>query len=206
MTLNVLTLSTLFPDMSRPNFGVFVERQARELASRPDADVTVIAPVGVPYWPLSLAPHYAALRALPRKERWRELTVYRPIFRILPKIGGRTNVGAMTRAILPLVRRLHAERPFDVIDASFFFPDGPVARRLSRALGIPYSVKARGADIHYWGTQPGRARASWCARPRTTPPACSPCRTRCAARWRAWASMPTRSASIIPGSISTRSN
>ena len=47
MTLNVLTLSTLFPDMSRPNFGVFVERQARELASRPDADVTVIAPVGV---------------------------------------------------------------------------------------------------------------------------------------------------------------
>ena len=106
MTLNVLTLSTLFPDMSRPNFGVFVERQARELASRTDADVTVIAPVGVPYWPLSLAPQYAALRALPRKERWRELTVYRPIFRILPKIGGRTNVGAMTRAILPLVRRL----------------------------------------------------------------------------------------------------
>lgn len=33
MTLNILTLSTLFPDMSRPNFGVFVERQARELAS-----------------------------------------------------------------------------------------------------------------------------------------------------------------------------
>ena len=156
MTLNVLTLSTLFPDMSRPNFGVFVERQARELASRPDADVTVIAPVGVPYWPLSLAPHYAALRALPRKERWRELTVYRPTFRILPKIGGRTNVGAMTRAILLLVRRLHAEKPFDVIDASFFFPDGPVARRLSRALGIPYSVKARGADIHHWG----RSRAT----------------------------------------------
>ena len=31
MTLNVLTLSTLFPDMSRPNFGVFVERQAGSL-------------------------------------------------------------------------------------------------------------------------------------------------------------------------------
>ena len=46
MTLNVLTLSTLFPDMSRPNFGVFVERQARELASRPDVSVTVVAPIG----------------------------------------------------------------------------------------------------------------------------------------------------------------
>ncbi|MEC3912035.1 glycosyltransferase [Sphingobium sp. CR2-8] len=153
MALNVLTLSTLFPDISRPNFGVFVERQARELASRPEADVTVVAPVGLPPWPLSLAARYAPLRALPRKERWRELTVYRPTFRIIPKFGGRTNVGAMTRAILPLVRRLHAEKPFDVIDASFFFPDGPVAQRLSKALGIPYSVKARGADIHYWGTQ-----------------------------------------------------
>ncbi|KQN10183.1 glycoside hydrolase [Sphingobium sp. Leaf26] len=153
MALNVLMLSTLFPDISRPNFGVFVERQARELASRPEADVTVIAPVGLPPWPLSLASRYAALRALPRKERWRELTVYRPTFPIIPKFGGPTNVGAMTRAILPLVRRLHAEKPFDVIDASFFFPDGPVAQRLSKALGIPYSVKARGADIHYWGTQ-----------------------------------------------------
>lgn len=154
MTLNVLTLSTLFPDISRPNFGVFVERQSRELASRPEARVTVIAPVGMPPWPLSLASRYAPLRALPRKERWRELTVYRPTFLALPKIGARTNVGAMTRAILPLVRRLHAEQPFDVIDASFFFPDGPVAQRLSKALGIPYSVKARGADIHYWGTRP----------------------------------------------------
>lgn len=155
MTLNILMLSTLFPDLSRPNFGVFVERQARELASRPEADVTVIAPVGLPPWPLSLAGRYAPLRALPRKERWRELTVYRPTFPIIPKIGGRTNVTTMTRAILPLVKRLHAQKPFDVIDASFFFPDGPVAQRLSKALGIPYSVKARGADIHHWGTQRG---------------------------------------------------
>ena len=151
MTLNVLTLSTLFPDMSRPNFGVFVERQARELASRPDVKVTVIAPIGIPVWPFSMAEHYEALRSLPAKERWQDLIVYRPIFRTIPKIGARSNVRSMTRAILPLVRRLHEQQPFDVIDASFFFPDGPVAQRLSRALGIPYSVKARGADIHYWG-------------------------------------------------------
>ncbi|WP_242126000.1 glycosyltransferase [Sphingobium sp. Sx8-8] len=155
MTLNVLTLSTLFPDMSRPHFGVFVERQARELASRDGVKVTVVAPLGIPPWPLSTARHYAPLRALPRKERWKDLTVYRPTFPIIPKFGGRMNVYSMTRAILPLVRQLHAQQPFDVIDASFFFPDGPVAQRLSRALGIPYSVKARGADIHYWGTRRG---------------------------------------------------
>jgi teichuronic acid biosynthesis glycosyltransferase TuaC len=155
MALKVLMLSTLFPDITRPNFGVFVERQARELASRAEAHVTVIAPVGIPPWPLSRAAPYDALRALPRQERWKDLIVHRPIFPIIPKIGGRTNVASMTRAILPLVRRLHGERPFDVIDASFFFPDGPVAQRLSKALGIPYSIKARGADIHYWGKRPG---------------------------------------------------
>lgn len=153
MTLNVLTLSTLFPDMSRPNFGVFVERQARELASRPNVKVTVVAPLGVPIWPFGASSRYSALRALPYKERWKDLTVYRPVFATIPKIGARLNVGNMTRAILPLVKRLHEEQPFDVIDASFFFPDGPVARRLSKALGIPYSVKARGADIHYWGNR-----------------------------------------------------
>lgn len=158
MTLNVLMLSTLFPDMSRPNFGVFVERQARELASRDGVRVTVVAPLGIPPWPLSAAGRYAPLKALPRKERWKDLAVYRPVFPIVPKFGGGLNVHAMARAILPLVRRLHAEQPFDVIDASFFFPDGPVARRLSRALDIPYSVKARGADIHYWGTRKGTRR------------------------------------------------
>lgn len=151
MALKVLMISTLFPDMSRPNFGVFVERQARELASRPEAHVTVVAPVGIPPWPLSNTPPYDALTALHHHERWKDLIVHRPRFTVIPKVGGRLNVGAMTRAILPLVRRLHGERAFDVIDASFFYPDGPVAQRISKAIGVPYSIKARGADIHYWG-------------------------------------------------------
>lgn len=147
-------LSTLFPDMTRPNFGVFVERQARELASREGVDVTVMAPVGLPPWPLSFTERYRHMRHLPTEEHWRELTVFRPRFPVVPKIGGRLNVRTMTRAILPLVKRLHAENSFDVIDASFFYPDGPVAANLSCKLGIPFSVKARGADIHYWGRLP----------------------------------------------------
>ena len=157
MSLRVLTLSTLFPDATRPNFGLFVERQTRELAERDGVDVTVVAPRGIPPWPLSRHARYRALASLPAREAWRGLDVHRPRFPILPAIGGRWHPALMTRAILPLVARLHGERPFDVIDASFFFPDGPVARRLSMALGIPYSVKARGADIHHWGHHPATA-------------------------------------------------
>ncbi|MBB6122721.1 glycosyltransferase [Sphingobium subterraneum] len=159
MVLRVLTLSTLFPDQTRPNFGVFVERQTRELAGREGTDVTVIAPIGIAPWPLSALAPYRTLRALPDKEQWQRMTVYRPRFPLIPKIGGRFHVRMMTRAILPLVRRLHEQQPFDVIDASFFYPDGPVAANIARALAIPFSVKARGADIHYWGRTPATRSA-----------------------------------------------
>ena len=41
----------------------------------------------------------------------------------------------------PLARRLHAETPFDLVDAQFFYPDGPAAMRVADELGLPFSVK-----------------------------------------------------------------
>lgn len=157
MALRVLTLSTLFPDASRPNFGIFVERQTRELAGRPGVDLTVIAPIGVPPRPFSFMGRYKALSALPLEEQWRGLTVHRPRFPILPAIGARFHPARIAHTVLPLVRRLHGKQPFDVIDASFFYPDGPAAMRIAQALDIPFSIKARGADIHLWSKKPGCA-------------------------------------------------
>lgn len=102
-----------------------------------------------------MANNYAALKTLPGQEQWRGLDVYRPRFMAIPRIGGRLNPAMIARAVLPLARRLHAEQPFDLIDAEFFYPDGPAAMRLSGALGIPFTIKARGADIHHWGYDPG---------------------------------------------------
>lgn len=149
--LRVLTLSTLFPDAVRPGFGVFVGNQTKHLAKRPDVDLTVIAPLGLPPAPLDRFGRYAPLRHLPLLERWEGIAIHRPRFPLWPIVGARLTPGFMARAIMPLVKQLHQEKPFDVIDAEFFWPDGPVALRLSQALGIPFSIKARGADIHYWG-------------------------------------------------------
>ncbi|MGQ0559366.1 MAG: glycosyltransferase [Sphingosinicella sp.] len=153
--LRVLTLSTLFPSAARPRLGLFVERQARELATHPDVELEALAPVGLPAWPLSLHPHYAPLAQLPREESWNRLKVHRPRFRVRP---GRVQAGAaaaMADALLPFLHCLRERFPFDVIDAQFFWPDGPAAMRLARALGLPFSVKARGADIHFWAHRPG---------------------------------------------------
>ena len=58
--LHVLTLSSLFPDATRPNFGVFVERQTAALMARPGVAVRVVAPIGLPVWPLARASRYRA--------------------------------------------------------------------------------------------------------------------------------------------------
>ena len=149
--LRVLTLATLFPDATRPNFGVFVERQMLGLAARDDVDLRVIAPVGLPPWPLSRHSRYTALADLPRSESWKGLDVRRPRFVTLPGTGGRLHAVVLTRALIPLLTALRRDFPFDVIDAEFFFPDGPAAIALGRHFGVPVSIKARGADIHHWG-------------------------------------------------------
>lgn len=153
--MRILTLSTLFPAASRPNFGIFVERQTAALTSVRDFAVTVINPIGIAPWPLSLFQEQSAPRAFTLEEQWGELDVYRPRFTAIPKIGGRLNPSMIARAVLPLAKRLHSEIGFDLIDAEFFYPDGPAAMRIAAELDLPFTIKARGADIHHWGKQPG---------------------------------------------------
>lgn len=149
--LRVLTLSTLFPNGAEPELGPFVARQTLALAAQPGVAVEVAAPIGLPQWPLSLHPHYAARAALPPEEECCGLRVHRPRFTVWPKLGQARTAVAMAEALLPPLRT----QGFDVIDAEFFWPDGPAAARLSAKLGIPFSVKARGSDIHYWGKRAG---------------------------------------------------
>ena len=155
--LRVLTLSTLFPTAAQPTFGLFVERQILGLASLAGVEVEVVAPVGLPPWPLTAHPRYAQRARLPRREEWKGLIVHRPVFPILPKLGERWTASSMARTLLPLLRGIRTRFPFDVIDAEFFWPDGPGAMRLGRALGVPFSVTARGSDIQYWMHRPAVA-------------------------------------------------
>ncbi len=155
--MRVLSLSTLYPNDHTPNFGVFVERQMQAVMRRGDVDLVLVNPIGLPPFPLSLHPRYAPLRAVAAREERGGVPVLRPRFRLVPGIGGRFNAAAVARAVLPLARRLHADQPFDLVDAQFFHPDGAAAVRIGAALGLPVSIKARGADIHHWGKAPGTA-------------------------------------------------
>ena len=115
-----------------------------------------MAPVGIPPFG-RFHPRYKALAALPEVENWKGLHVYRTPFAHIPGVGGRYDTKALTRALLRPLRDIREQFPFDVIDAEFFWPDGPAAIALGKALDVPVSIKARGADIHYWGKIPATA-------------------------------------------------
>lgn len=151
----VLSLSTLYPNATEPRFGAFVALSMEALAAHGDWHVTLLNPIGMP--PMRMG-RYARLAAAAQDGTEGGVAVYRPTFPVLPGLSARWNAASIVRKALPLVRRLHAEAPFDLVDAQFFFPDGPAAAAIARELGLPLSIKARGADIHYWGSK------GWCRR------------------------------------------
>ncbi len=157
-SLRVVTLSTLFPHAAQPNFGVFVGAQTLALAARPGVEVRVVSPLPLPPAPLDQHPRYRWLRDLPLEETWQGLRVARPRMRILPGLSAPLNPWLLARAVRPVLAAWRREGfAFDVLDAQFFYPDGPAAIRLAREFGVPCSIKARGADIHHWGHRPGCA-------------------------------------------------
>ncbi|AKM06776.1 glycosyltransferase [Pelagerythrobacter marensis] len=150
MTRRLLSISTLYPNASTPQFGTFVARSLEALSAREDWDVTLINPIGIP--PLALG-RYRALAAAAVDGVENGVDVHRPSYLLVPRMGGRINPSMIARAVLPLVRELHARRPFDLVDAQFFYPDGPAAAWIAEQLGLPYAIKARGSDITLWGTK-----------------------------------------------------
>ena len=157
--LRVLTLSTLYPDDTRPNFGPFVELQTRGLAAHPHVELQVMAPRGIPPVIGRFLPQYRALAALPSWELRNTVPVSRPIFPHVPGPGTRQDAKRLAKSLIDIFQSHFSTFPIDVIDAEFFWPDGPAAIALGKALGVPVSIKARGADIHFWGRDNAATRA-----------------------------------------------
>ncbi|MGA3403269.1 MAG: glycosyltransferase [Acetobacteraceae bacterium] len=145
--LRLLTFSTLFPNAARPNHGVFVENRLRQLVASGAATSTVVAPV--PWFP-SMAPKFgdwARHARAPRVEQRNGLTVLHPRYPVLPRIGMSLAPWLLFRALLPVLRAMHARDAFDAIDAHYLYPDGVAAVWLGRRLGLPVVVTARGTDV-----------------------------------------------------------
>ena len=149
--MRILTFTSLFPDSTRPNFGVFIYQRMLHVARRPGNTVQVVAPVPyVPGWvPGEKAREY---RAVPRQEEFGGLTVYHPRYPFLP-YASLPMIGAPLHGLLMFIGAIGVARRFakqgvDCIDAHFVYPDGFAAVLLGKVLKLPVVVSARGTDIN----------------------------------------------------------
>ncbi|MBI3759247.1 MAG: glycosyltransferase [Deltaproteobacteria bacterium] len=155
--MNVLTFTTLWPNSEQPNFGVFVKQRALALDAQPGVRMRVVAPV--PYFPRHLSfdfvpAHWRQMARLAERETIAGLETFHPRYFNPPKVGMRFYGRWMARGVLELIGRLHAEAPFDLIDAHYIYPDGEAAMRVGEALRVPVCVTARGTDINLFAQMP----------------------------------------------------
>ncbi len=147
--IRLLLFSTLYPSSVRPVHGVFVEARLRELLKSGQVEARVVAPV--PWFP-SQNPRYgdyAKFAATPAAETRNGIEVVHPRYLLPPKVGMNVAPYSLALGALRAIRKLQREGfDFDLIDAHYYYPDGVAAMLLSRWLGKPFVVTARGTDLN----------------------------------------------------------
>ena len=145
--MRVLTLSTVFPNVQQPAFGVFVAERIRRLARH--CDVSVVAPI--PWFPGNrwIRPHWTGV---PSTEGYDGFRIYHPRVLCVPRYAKWTDGAAYAASLAPFLLRLRRRFPFDLIDAHFAYPDGVAAALLGGLLRVPVVITLRGSIVrlrHY---------------------------------------------------------
>jgi glycosyltransferase involved in cell wall biosynthesis len=133
--LRVLVLSRHYPTSADPLVGLWVERMAVAASWAADVQVVVPVPWVPPFMPLR---RLSRFRSLPDDERRGNLVVHHP--RVLGSVGHltvRLDARLAFPSVLATARRLHEQSRFDLIHAHFVHPEGVIAARIGRVLGIP---------------------------------------------------------------------
>jgi teichuronic acid biosynthesis glycosyltransferase TuaC len=155
-----------FPNATDPHFSPFNRQQFAALGRRCEVDVLA----SVPWFPgarlfarWSLAGRFAGV---PRSESIDGLEVEHPRYLHLPRVGRRA-AGALYAASLSAEVRRRRGR-YDVLLASWAFPDGVAGISLARVLGVPAVVKVHGSDMNVVAKMPDVARSLRRALPRAS--------------------------------------
>lgn len=147
--VNLLVITTLFPNKMQPRHGIFVETRVRKLTEGGKFRATVIAPV--PWFPFKtwFQTRYSVYANVPKEERRGEMNVYHPRYLVIPKIGFVVTPVFLALSIFLCIRRqAKLGLNFDLIDAHYYYPDGVSAALVARLFKKPLTITARGSDIN----------------------------------------------------------
>lgn len=164
--MRVLVFSTLYPNATTPEHGVFVAERLQQLLLVGGIQAHVVAPV--PWFPFrnGVLGRYAGLASVPRSESTGGVRVDHPRYLVIPKIGMYATPWLLARAARRTLAQIRESGfDFDVIDAHYYYPDGVAAAMLGRWFRRPVVITARGSDINVIGTRPlARRMMRWAHR------------------------------------------
>ncbi|MBT5111105.1 MAG: glycosyltransferase family 4 protein [Rhodospirillaceae bacterium] len=147
--MNILTVTSLYPNAEQPVHGVFVENRLRHLVASGAVNLRVIAPVPWFPFPGAMFGQYGVYAKVPKTETRHGISVTHPRFPVIPKIGMNITPRLMYWALKPVLAKMLAEGiKCDLIDAHYFYPDGVAAAMLGQAFNIPVVITSRGTDIN----------------------------------------------------------
>ena len=147
--MKILVITNLFPNNKEPNRGVFNRQQVAELAKL--CEVEVVAPVA---WHRArgIAEEEPLILTLSPEGRGNkgegDLTVYHPRYFMVPKIGRALYGFFFYLGIIRKVREIYKTFKFDMILATWAYPDGFGAALVSNALKKPLVIKVHGSDVN----------------------------------------------------------
>ena len=130
----------------------YVHEQAKALMAR-GHEVVVISCMGVLPMMRRFRPKlYEVASRTPGQAVIDGIPVYYPRCLTLGNAGEKILGGRLlANAALPIARRLHRERPFDIVHAHMLPRDGHAGLLVAKALGIPFALTVHGTDIfHYF--------------------------------------------------------
>lgn len=139
-TINVLTLSSVFPKRAEPYYGTFVFERARAVGRL--TAVRVLAPLS---WVRNGHLNFFRRRKMtPAYEEREELRIWQPLFFYIPRFLKPLDGIAMFLSILPVVLRMNRTEQIELVDAHFVFPEAVAGVLLKKVLGVPLVITLRG--------------------------------------------------------------
>jgi len=147
--MNLLVITTLYPNEIQFRHGIFVETRLRHLVESCGYRAVVIAPV--PWFPIETKffPSYSQYARVPASEERHGITVYHPRYLVVPKIGMLITPLFLALAVFLSARRLRSSGyRYELVDSHYYYPDGVAVAMVARFLGKPLTITARGSDIN----------------------------------------------------------
>ncbi len=149
-SINILTVSSLYPNNRDFKHGIFVETRLRNLLdAHPDVKAIVVAPI--PWFPFKhkCFGEYAKFAGVNYQEERHGIRIFHPRYLVIPKIGMLITPFLMAMSIKKCIKKIQSQgESIDLIDGHYFYPDGVAIAKVAETLKIPFTCTARGTDIN----------------------------------------------------------